>query len=198
MAAPQRNRLIGAVHAAKKAAGLDDDTYRAKLALITGGKTSAKDLSDNELRQVLDAMNGGADRRRFSPPKTSSPTAKKARALWISLHGLGAIADPSEKALRAWVKRQYHVDDLAFVRPSQSFAVIEGLKQWCARLGVDWGAYSDPRQCVIYRQMDLAQKQSPDLAHFLDNLWTTIPDLDERARDQVIVDLGRTVRGEHD
>jgi phage gp16-like protein len=94
MAAPQRNRLIGAVHAAKKATDLDEETYRAMLARLTG-KSSARDLSDFELRQVLDHMNGGRDRRSFAPPKTTSPTAKKARALWICLYALGAIDDPS-------------------------------------------------------------------------------------------------------
>jgi hypothetical protein len=197
MAAPQRNRLIGAVHAAKKAAELDDDTYRAMLDRITG-KSSAKDLSDGELRQVLDHMNGGAKRighhTRFAPPKTTSPTAKKARALWISLQGLGAISDPSEQALRAWVKRQHHVDDIAFVRPSQSFAVIEGLKQWCTRLGVDWASYNDPRRCVIARQVELAQAKG---CEFLPGWGRAMDGMADGELDQTIAMLGRMVRGEH-
>ena len=196
MAAPQRNRLIGAVHAAKKAASLDDDTYRGMLARVTG-KSSAKDCSDFELRNVLDHMNGNTgasgQRTRFAPPKTTSPTARKARALWISLHGLGAIKEPSEAALRAWVKRQYHVDDLAFVRPSQSFAVIEGLKQWCARLGVDWSMDPDPRRCVIARQVELAQAKG---CEFLPGWGRAMDDMADTELDQTIAMLGRMIRGE--
>lgn len=193
MAAPARNRLIGAVHAAAKGSGLDDDTYRAMLEQLTG-KRSAAQLSDGELRQVLDHMNGQRGDRRFTPPKTSNPTAKKVRALWISLHGLGAIEDPSEKALRSWVKRQHHVDDLAFVRPSQSFAVIEGLKQWCARLGVDWASYDDPRRCVIARQVELARARG---CEFLPGWGRAMDDMDDTQLDQAIAMFGRMVRGEN-
>lgn len=193
-----RSRLIGAVHAAKKAAGLDDDTYRAKLQLITG-KTSAKDCSDGELRDVLDSMNG---KRRHGPAKADSPTARKARALWISLHALGGIADPSEQALRAWVQRQYHVDDLAFIRASESFAVIEGLKQWCARLGVQWGAFADPRQCVIERQIaiirgKLASAPNRTIAADIDAVEATLNGLDGPLLNDLIAELGRMVRGDH-
>lgn len=197
MPAPARNRLIGAVHAARKASGLDEDTYRAMLTRITG-KSSSKDLTDGELRRVLDHMNGQKPgQHRFAPPRANNPVAGKARALWISLHALGAISDRSESALNAWVKRQYKVDHLAFVQGAKGFAVVEGLKQWCARLGVDWGAYANPRLCVIYRQMVLAQSRSPDLATFLDNLWATTADLSDAELDQVITDLGPAVRGEH-
>lgn len=196
MTALPRNRLIGAVHAAKKAAGLDDDTYRAKLVLITG-KNSAKDCTDRELRDVLDTMNG---KRRYAPARADSPTARKARALWISLHALGGLSDPSEQALRAWVKRQYHVDDLAFVRGSEGFAVIEGLKQWGARLGVQWGAYADPRLCVIERQIALikiAAGYNPALDAELASVEAMLDSLDGPALSRLIARLGGMVRGEH-
>jgi hypothetical protein len=195
--APARTRLIGAVHAAKKAAGLDDDTYRAKLQLIVG-KNSAKDCSDAELRTVLDTMNGKSS---YAPAKADSPHARKALALWISLYALGGISDPSEKALRAWVKRQHHVDDLAFVRASDGFAVVEGLKQWCARLGVQWGAYADPRLCVIERQTAMLRRRledAPDFALAADLIEAdaTLDDLDGIERNKLIVKLGRLVRGD--
>jgi hypothetical protein len=96
--------------------------------------------------------------------------------------------------LRAWVKRQHHVDDLAFVRPSQSFAVIEGLKQWCVRLGVDWKAHADPRRCVIDRQIALGTLAG---CEFLPGFDRSIENMDEYELDQTIAMLGGMVRGEH-
>lgn len=201
-----RNRLIGAVHAARKAADLDDETYRAMLERITG-KTSAKDLSDGELRRVLDHMNGQKPgQRRFAPPRSTNPVAKKARALWISLHALGAIEDASESALRAWVKRQYHVDDLAFIPASRGFAVVEGLKQWCARLGVDWSAHANPRLCIIERQLSLLEEKHggvPAVKTTSGNLHPVLfigilhAGLDDGAMDKAIVELGGMLRGDH-
>jgi len=207
MSMPARNRLIGAVHAARKASALDDDTYRAMLTRITG-KSSSKDLTDGELRRVLDHMNGQKPgQRRFAPPKASNAVAGKARALWISLHALGAISDPSEHALNAWVKRQYKVDHLAFVQGAKGFAVVEGLKQWCARLGVDWAAYDDPRLCIIERQLSLFQEKFnavPSHPARHGTGWFPITfdailqsGFNSKQLDQVIVELGEKLRGEH-
>lgn len=149
----ERRKLIGAVHVAKKERGLDDETYRAMLKVHAGGKDSAKDCTDAELGKVLDHLNGKS--KPAGPRRATSPVATKARALWISLHALGMISDPSERALSAWVKRQYQVDDLRFVRPADSFAVIEGLKQWAVRGGVDWTQYVDPRRCVLAAQWQI-------------------------------------------
>lgn len=136
---PARRALNGAVHAAAKAKGLDDDTYRDMLHAQTGHR-SAKDCTDAQLRQVLDHLNGGG--RAPAPGNASkAPHARLARALWISLYNLGEVTDPRESALRAWVKRQHHVDDLRFVRASDAAPVIEGLKAWATRAGVAWDTF---------------------------------------------------------
>lgn len=44
--------LTAAIHVAKKQLGLDDDTYRAKLEIITG-KSSTKGMTDDERQAVL-------------------------------------------------------------------------------------------------------------------------------------------------
>lgn len=138
-ATPARRALNAAVHAAAKAKGLDDDTYRAMLAAQTG-KRSAKDCTDSQLRQVLDHLNGG-NRAPAPANRAQSPHAKLARALWISLHNLGEVDDPRESALRRFVQRQHQVDDLRFVRASDAAPVIEGLKAWATRAGVRWADY---------------------------------------------------------
>jgi len=146
-----RKALLAAVHAAKRAKGLDDDTYRDMLEARTG-RRSAADLTDAQLHQVLDHLNGvqGPGRK-----PAAGAVAAKARALWISLHALGLVSDPSERALNSWVKRQHGVDDLAWVRAAESYAVIEGLKQWATRAGVDWGYHPNPRRCVLAAQWRL-------------------------------------------
>lgn len=37
--------------------------------------------------------------------QTINPDASKVRALWLFLHALGVVNDPSERALAAYVKR---------------------------------------------------------------------------------------------
>ena len=63
------------------------------------------------------------------------PMARKARALWISLHHLGVVKNPSEKALEAFAKRQLGCDRLVWAKQSDAFRLIEALKDMAARNG---------------------------------------------------------------
>ncbi|SBW09218.1 Mu-like prophage protein gp16 [uncultured Alphaproteobacteria bacterium] len=187
---PERRRLIAAVHAAAKAHGLDEETYRDKIELVVGaGTRSASACSDAELRRVLDAINGAKSPSAY---RAESPTARKARALWISAYNLGLIADASEGALRAWVARQNGVDDLAWVRPSKADAVITALKQMAKqRAGVDWSAYPDPRLCVLAAQWRLLVAAGEAPAESLDAL---ISDISAETLNRLLADLGRRIR----
>ncbi|HYG91186.1 MAG TPA: regulatory protein GemA [Azospirillum sp.] len=195
---PQRRALIAAVHTAAKEKGLDEDTRRDKIALVTGGKRSAADCTDVELRRVLDAINGASRPSGRKPADT--PVAKKARALWLSLHALGLVEEPSESALRAWVRRQYQVDDLAFLPPADSFAVVEGLKRWATRAGVDWTTSTDPRRCVLTAQWRLlvAAGAAPAIdlgAHAYSRVGAAFLALATTNQlDRLIEDLGSRVR----
>jgi len=193
-------KLIAAVHAAKKAHGLDDDTYRAMLATHAGGKTSSKDCSAAQLRAVLDHLNG-AKKTPSGRARADSPVAKKARALWLSLYALGGVSDPSERALTAWVERQYQVSDLRFVPAADAFAVIEGLKQWAGRKGVDWTANKDPRRCILAAQWSrlVAAGAAPalDLSTFAKPITgqASVAFANGAELDKVIAALGGLVRG---
>lgn len=195
---PQRRVLIAAVHAAAKDKGMDEDTRRDKIAMVTGGKRSAADCTDAQLRQVLDAINGAG--RPSGRKPADSPIAKKARALWMSLYALGLVESPSESALRAWVKRQYKVDDLAFVRASDAHAIIEGLKQWSRRAKVDWSEYKDPRRCVVAAQWRLLVVAGAAPAPALSSHCHTVAGAasvafaDPAQLDKLINDLGARVR----
>lgn len=130
------------VKIAAKELRLDDDTYRAMLLRITG-KSSATLCTDGQLGLVLDELKAKgwkpkaaakASPRRASNP-ARHPLAMKARALWISLHQLGAVTDPSETALEAFARRQLGVDRLQWAVPSEGAALIEALKAMAERAG---------------------------------------------------------------
>jgi hypothetical protein len=134
------------VKIAAKDLRLDDDTYRAMLLRITG-QTSATLCSDAQLGRVLDEMKAKGWKPKAGPKGKASaarrprqaqhPLALKARALWISLHQLGQIDDPSETALQAFARRMLKVDRLEWVKPDQGAVLIEGLKAMAQRAGWD-------------------------------------------------------------
>lgn len=135
-----RNRLLGMVHMAVKALAMADDDYRTILRRETG-KSSAALCSPAELYRVIGVMeklgwqgSGGGAR---SAKRASHPIARKARAMWISLHALGAVDDSSERALETFGKRQLGVDRLHWADRSQSSALIEALKAMAVRHGWD-------------------------------------------------------------
>ncbi|QIO60670.1 gp16 family protein [Rhizobium leguminosarum] len=137
---------IAAIHVAKKQLGLDDDTYRAKLARITG-KSSAKEMTEAERQQVLTVFrNEGfaparAARRADGRQKLTGKYAKKLQALWIAAWNLGIVRDRDDKALVAFVKRQTGIDHTRFlVFADDANRAIEALKSWTRReAGVSYG-----------------------------------------------------------
>ncbi|GLK74712.1 regulatory protein GemA [Ancylobacter dichloromethanicus] len=153
--APASRQQIGAIHAAKSRAGLDDDSYRDMLRRETG-QPSSKGLNAGEASRVLDylrALPGRPD----MPLKACSKGRKairidgtyagKLRALWITGYNLGVVEDRSDKALLAFCERQTGIAHPNWWRdaaPAQ--AAIEGLKAWIGReAGVDWSRARSPR-----------------------------------------------------
>ncbi|NLR73547.1 gp16 family protein [Leeia aquatica] len=131
-----RTRLIRLIHVARRELGLDDGCYRAIL-LQVATKTSAADLSASELQMVLDHMKRLGFKVRAKSPVQSRPLAqdaeaRKVRALWLFLHELGVVKDPSERALASYVKRIAGVDALQWV-DCDMHRVIETMKKWVMR-----------------------------------------------------------------
>lgn len=146
--AKERRLLIAKIHLAKKEMGLVDDDYRAILIRIAG-RTSSKDCTIADLRAIVEELKRlgfqprparGRSGGRASPKPADHPTARKARALWISLHQLGAIDNPSEQALEAFARRQLGVERLQWANQSLAYKLIEALKAIGSRHGWDQDA----------------------------------------------------------
>jgi phage gp16-like protein len=141
--------MLAKVHLAAKELGLDEETRRDVLERVTGGHRSAGDCSDAQLDQVLaefkrqgwkpKVVKGGkaGDERPSNARRRAadSPMARKARAMWISLHQLGVVRDPSERALEAFGRRQLGVDRLQWADESQGYRLVEALKAMAERAG---------------------------------------------------------------
>lgn len=139
-----RQRLIRLIHVGKRELGLDDETYRTLLSGCVQ-KDSTSTMSVPELERILERMKhsgfkvrGKAPARPGSRPQpgrplAQHPEAKKVRAIWLFLHQLGAVKNPAEAALAAYVKRIAKVDAIQWADSRQTAAIIETLKKWAMR-----------------------------------------------------------------
>lgn len=138
---PRRRGMIAKVHVAKKALGLIDDDYRA-IILDVASVTSAADCTNAQLEELLKRFaargftaTAKAGAKPARPRPADHQVARKARAMWISLHHLCAIDDPSERALEAFAARQLGVERLQWANQAQGYKLIEGLKSIAERHG---------------------------------------------------------------
>lgn len=194
-----RNRLIAAVHAAARKAGLDQDAYRDTLERITG-KRSASDLTPHLLARVLDELN-----RLASPHQGYRVRWRtKAAALWRSLYWLGEVDDISDAAMDAFIVGQTGVANARWVRGDKGVAVIEALKSWCGRAGVRWNpAITNQAICVaeaIWEKLHAAGAVSNKHAchawarAFWGGIWPGYEPRSDEAWNQIIEALGKRLR----
>ena len=98
-----RRALYAKINIGRNQLGMLEDDYR-QLLFDTTGRSSLKECDEGKLEAMLKQL----EARGFKPlPKggkqaAQHPSAKKARALWISLHQLGVVHNPSEQALEAF------------------------------------------------------------------------------------------------
>jgi phage gp16-like protein len=138
----QRARLIKLIHVAKRELHMDDATYRVMLR-ASGGADSTASMDVPALDRVLARLRhaGFKVRHKQEPPAAPAPSrrldtsdqARKVRALWLLLHTLGVVHNPSEASLAAYVKRIAGVDDLHWTTSEQINRLIETLKKWAMR-----------------------------------------------------------------
>lgn len=135
----KRSADLKKIHVALRQLGLCDADHRALLQQLHGVDSSAK-LNARQRGQYLAHLKklGFKPAPPKSKPKTNidrrldqSPEMRKARAIWLMLHAIGVVRDPSESALVEWGKRQYKVDALQWQQRPDLF--VEGLKTWAMR-----------------------------------------------------------------
>lgn len=135
-----RLRLIKLIHVARRDLRMDADTYRLMLAGMKGldGATSTADLSVPNLFRVLEQLKQKGFKVRPSKagkrPLADDDQSKKIRSLWLELHSLGVVRDPSEAALAKFVQSMTQVSALQWLNTAQASRVIENLKQWMGRV----------------------------------------------------------------
>lgn len=124
--------LIRAIHAGKRALGLDDETYRGLLLDLTG-RDSCRDMTARELKTVLFHLRQAG----FSQSVRDRPQEKKIRALWLTLAAAGEVRERGSRALAAYMRRMLQKEPRAATGKDLA-RVIESLKAWCRRAGVEY------------------------------------------------------------
>jgi phage gp16-like protein len=134
-----RARLVKLVHVGRRELGLGEESYRTILRQ-KGEADSASNMNAAQLQRVVDYMKtlgfkvtskakAGAPAR---PVKLADDAqSRKARAMWLTLHAIGQVRDPSEAALQAYAQRQTGAQRLEWV--SDMVPVLEPLKAWLLR-----------------------------------------------------------------
>ncbi len=122
---------IARIHMLKKAAALNDDSYRDLLERETG-KRSSTELTNTERLAVINTLEALAPRR--DSQRATGKFAKKLQALWIAGYNLDVIRDRSDRAMIAFLKRQTGLDHHRFLQDVEDAAkAIDALKQMIRR-----------------------------------------------------------------
>ncbi len=144
---------IKAIHVGRRQLGIEEEDARDLYERVTS-KRSLKLMSVSEHNAIVQEL------RKLGFTKPTSSTAQrlqgryapKIQALWIALWNMGAVQNRDDAALLTFVKRQAGVDHTRFLfHPSDAAKVIEALKSWLGREGVDW---SNTRNKPDWMQVD--------------------------------------------
>ena len=128
--------MLAKIHIAKKQLAMDEDDYRQLLFEETG-HASAGDCSEAQLSRVLERLKklGFKPLPKAGKKAATHPMARKARALWISLHHLNVVQNPAEEALEAFARRQLGCTKLNWANQREAYKLIEALKAMALRHG---------------------------------------------------------------
>lgn len=137
----RRKNELAMIHIAKASLGLDRETYVLTISNLCNGKTSSADLDWQERQKVLKHfeskgwVNKPAKKARTTTTmERDSTEVALIRALWLNLHKLGAVKNPSEQAIAAFTKRQYGVGHHKWLDKKQATQMAEALKSWISRV----------------------------------------------------------------
>lgn len=121
-------RLIGAVKAGQAFLGWDDTTYRAVIARLTGGKTSAKHCSLDELSAIKEYMHTQGFPRRAPKSKGRRPNvANRRKANLAKIEALLADAGRSWNYAEGLAAHMYGQHVIEWLDDEQLFGVMVAL-----------------------------------------------------------------------
>lgn len=136
------------IHVGCKQLGLDTETRR-DLQLVATGKASMADMTEAELKAVLEALKqrgfkagfkGAGKGRRAPAPRAD---LRLVHVLWGKLGAAGHLERPDRAGLNAFLRSRFEGKwqsvplDIDVLRDhAQINDVIRALKDWCKRKGV--------------------------------------------------------------
>jgi len=136
------------IFAACRQLGLDEDARRDLQVSVTG-KASLRDMTDGELRLVVDRLksSGFDDRKTRNPRHKPAPRAdlRMIHVLWRKLGQAGALRDPSRAGLNKFIRARFEKTwgsvpaDVDMLREWKLIDdVIQALKSWGERAEIDF------------------------------------------------------------
>ncbi|WP_421780748.1 phage protein GemA/Gp16 family protein [Kiloniella litopenaei] len=135
-----KDPLLAQIHIAKKELSLTDESYRDLLERVTK-RRSSKGLSQANKQAVLDEFR----RLGWKKPKgnfgiSNDPQVRFIFVLWGLLHKAGVVRENTRPAIRSYVSRMTGIADPEFLtqQPDKRAIVVEALKKWCEREGVEY------------------------------------------------------------
>lgn len=150
---PTRVAHLAAIHIAEKALRLSREDAAALKAQVTGHASSA-DMTASQRAHYLahlavlqaKAAEARGEKPAYSPKRPAlvrnvddagDMQWGKARAVWHALAVAGVVHTDTDAALQAYATRQTGVTAWRFQTQPQITRVIEALKKWCKRTGVE-------------------------------------------------------------
>lgn len=129
-----RKNELAQIHIAIVDLGWSDDDYRAILRAKTG-KGSASELDGTGRKRFIEHLRLCGWKPKPRPAaQLLTPQQWRIKKLWQELGQTGALQDPSEKALLAYVKGHGGPDALNFINPGLANTLIDSLKGWLKRV----------------------------------------------------------------
>jgi phage gp16-like protein len=130
----RRKGLLAKIHIAKSQLRINDEEYRDLLESLTDLRSCQK-MSIAQLETVMHSMSRLGFRAKPPNPDRSPATSHKSdptqldkiRAMWIDLGKRGIVRNPTESALRRFVKRLCKVDSIEWLSIEESTTVITAL-----------------------------------------------------------------------
>lgn len=139
MAIDPRKRDLAKIHMAKTQLAMSDDSYRALLRRVTGGKDSASQLTATERAKVIYELErlGWAPKkatRKHQPEDWRAPRIRLIFRLWYWLYDRQVIRSRTPQSLLAFCQQHMDAEKLEWASSDELNKCVEALKSWQKRV----------------------------------------------------------------